>query len=214
MSGPQCASVTGRAADRSGFGWRRSQPCTIKGPHAASAWSRSIRPSSGSAVPFEHDPKPAHLLSLGNALRRQGRLEEAFRLLNRAVEIDIESAAAWKALAGLLADLNRHHEAVLSFQHVLKLDPRDADAAYQAGFLLLQSGKRGGRACAPRPIRSIAARSCADRADARAGAANPRPRRRGPRRDAPRACARSRRCRDRATTWVCSCASWAGRKRR
>jgi tetratricopeptide (TPR) repeat protein len=89
----------------------------------------------------EQGPKPAHLLSLGKALRRQGRLEEAFRLLDRAVEIDIESAEAWKALAGLLADLNRHNEAALSFQHVLKLDPRDADAAYQAGFLLLLSGK-------------------------------------------------------------------------
>jgi tetratricopeptide (TPR) repeat protein len=89
----------------------------------------------------EQDENPAHPLSLGNALRRQGRLEEAFKLLDRAVEIDIESAEAWKALAGLLADLNRHDEAALSFQHVLKLDPRDADAAYQAGFLLLLSGK-------------------------------------------------------------------------
>ena len=42
---------------------------------------------------------------------------------------------------GLLADLNRHNEATLSFQHVLKLDPGDGDAAYQAGLLLFQSGK-------------------------------------------------------------------------
>ena len=89
----------------------------------------------------QREEKPAYLLSLGNTLRRQGRLEEAFRPLDRAVETDIESAEAWKALAGLLADLNRHNEATLSFQHVLKLDPCDADAAYQAGFLLLQSGK-------------------------------------------------------------------------
>ena len=89
----------------------------------------------------QREEKPAYLLSLGNTLRRQGRLEEAFRPLDRAVEIDIESAEAWKALAGLLADLNRHNEATLSFQHVLKLDPGDGDAAYQAGLLLLQSGK-------------------------------------------------------------------------
>ena len=89
----------------------------------------------------ERDPKPAYLLSLGNTLRRQGRLEESFKALDRAVEINIESAEAWKALAGLLAELNRHNEAALSFQHVLKLDPRDADAAYQAGFLLFLSGK-------------------------------------------------------------------------
>jgi tetratricopeptide (TPR) repeat protein len=99
--------------------------------HAIEWFSRAV----------QHDQRPAYLLSLGNTLRRQGRLEEAFRPLDRAVEIDIESAEAWKALARLLADLNRHHEATLSFQHVLKLDPRDGDAACQAGLLLLQSGK-------------------------------------------------------------------------
>src|SRR6185437_8755170 len=88
------------------------------------------------------DQKPAYLLSLGHTLRRQGRLEEAFRALDKAVEIDIESPAAWKALAQLLARLDRRDEAALSFQHVLKLDPEDADAAYQAGFLLLRSGKQ------------------------------------------------------------------------
>jgi tetratricopeptide (TPR) repeat protein/ADP-heptose:LPS heptosyltransferase len=104
---------------------------TEQADHAIEWFSRAV----------QRDPKPAYLLSLGNALRRQGRLEEAFRPLDRAVEIDIESAEAWKALAGLLADLKRHNEATLSFQHVLKLDPRDGDAAYQAGLLLFQSGK-------------------------------------------------------------------------
>ena len=104
---------------------------TEQADHAIEWFSRAV----------QRDPKPAYLLSLGNTLRRQGRLEEAFRPLDRAVEIDIESAEAWKALAGLLADLKRHNEAMLSFQHVLKLDPRDGDAAYQAGLLLFQSGK-------------------------------------------------------------------------
>ena len=134
-----CASVTGEqridpvsAGDAAALHNKGPMPLRVEQIDQAIEWfSRAV----------EQDPKPEHLLSLGNALRRQGRLEEAFRLLNRAVEIDIESAEAWKALAGLLGDLNRHHEAVLSFQHVLKLDPRDADAAYQAGFLLLQSGK-------------------------------------------------------------------------
>ena len=104
---------------------------TEQADHAIEWFSRAV----------QRDQKPAYLLSLGNTLRRQGRLEEAFRPLDRAVEIDIELAEAWKALAGLLADLKRHNEATLSFQHVLKLDPGDGDAAYQAGLLLLQSGK-------------------------------------------------------------------------
>lgn len=85
--------------------------------------------------------KSRELVSLGNELKGQGRHEEAFHTLNSAVELDVESASAWKPLAQLLADLGRFHEASLSFQHVLKLDPSDADAAYQAGLLLLRSGK-------------------------------------------------------------------------
>src|SRR6185437_14480937 len=85
--------------------------------------------------------KSRELVSLGIELKGQGRHEEAFHALNRAVELDVESASAWKPLAQLLADLGRLQEASLSFQHVLKLDPSDADAAYQAGLLLLRSEK-------------------------------------------------------------------------
>src|SRR6185312_7434534 len=89
----------------------------------------------------EHEAKPRYLVSLGEALKRQGRVEEAFKAFDRAVEIDIDSAETWRPLAQILADLNRHHEAALAFQHVLKLDPQDADAAYQAGFLVFRAGK-------------------------------------------------------------------------
>ena len=53
---------------------------TEQADHAIEWFSRAV----------QRDPKPAYLLSLGNTLRRQGRLEEAFRPLDRAVEIDIE----------------------------------------------------------------------------------------------------------------------------
>src|SRR5262249_47379783 len=71
--------------------------------HAIEWFSRAAR----------HAEKPAYLLSLGNTLRHQGRFEDAFRALDRAVEIDIDSPLAWKALAQLLADLNRREEATL-----------------------------------------------------------------------------------------------------
>jgi Tfp pilus assembly protein PilF/ADP-heptose:LPS heptosyltransferase len=83
----------------------------------------------------------AELLDRGHALKAEGRIEESFNAFNKAVELDIDSAAAWKALAEILADLNRHHEAGLSFQHVLKLDPADADAAYRAGLSLFKCGR-------------------------------------------------------------------------
>ncbi|HTC99624.1 MAG TPA: tetratricopeptide repeat protein [Bradyrhizobium sp.] len=84
----------------------------------------------------------ADCLGRGHALKREGRIEEAFQAFNRAVELDVDSAEAWKSLAQILADLNRHHEAALSFQHVLKLDPSDADAAYRAGLSLFKTGKK------------------------------------------------------------------------
>jgi tetratricopeptide (TPR) repeat protein len=43
----------------------------------------------------QHDQTPAYLLSLGNILKREGRLEDAFRALDKAVEIDVESPVAW-----------------------------------------------------------------------------------------------------------------------
>jgi tetratricopeptide (TPR) repeat protein len=90
---------------------------------------------------IRRDPKPQYVLSLGHALKQQGRVEEALKAFDKAVELDVESPVAWKALAQTLSALNRHHEAALAFQHVFKLDPRDADAAYQAGFLFFRAGK-------------------------------------------------------------------------
>src|ERR1700761_5119255 len=108
---------------------RRESRVTGQNPEAAS--------DNGSSTTAES----RELVRLGNALKRSGRTEDAFRALDKAVEIDVDSAEPWKALAQLLADMNRLNEAALSFQHVLKLDPSDADAAHQAGLLLLLSGK-------------------------------------------------------------------------
>jgi tetratricopeptide (TPR) repeat protein len=90
---------------------------------------------------IRQEPKPQFLVDLGHALRKQGRLEEASKTFDKAVELDAASAQAWKGLAHVLADLKRWNEAILAFQHVLKLDPQNADAAYQSGTLLLQSGR-------------------------------------------------------------------------
>jgi tetratricopeptide (TPR) repeat protein len=90
---------------------------------------------------IEREEKSRFLLGLGHALKRLGRLEEAFKAFDRAVELDIDSAEAWKPLAQMLADINRRDEATLAFQHVLKLDPQDADAAHQAGFLTYHAGE-------------------------------------------------------------------------
>src|SRR5579859_3988152 len=99
--------------------------------HAIEWFTRAIR----------QDPKPGYLIGLGAGLKRQGRLEEAFKTIEQAVRLDTDSPDAWKALGQCLADLKRYAEAALAFREALARDPCDADAAYQAGFLFLQTGR-------------------------------------------------------------------------
>ena len=99
--------------------------------HAIAWLSRAIR----------RDPKPAYLASLGSALQRQGRLEDALKAYDKAVQIRPDDANLWRDLGNVLFDLKRPDDALLSFQHVLTLDPEHWDAAYRCGYLLNQLGR-------------------------------------------------------------------------
>ncbi len=99
--------------------------------HAIAWLSRAIR----------QDPKPAYLASLGSALHRQGRLEDALKAYDKAVQLKPDDANLWRDLGNLLFDLKRPDDALLSFQHVLTLDPKHWDAAYRCGYLLNQLGR-------------------------------------------------------------------------
>ncbi|MBV9563031.1 MAG: tetratricopeptide repeat protein [Bradyrhizobium sp.] len=86
-------------------------------------------------------PKPEYLVTLGTVLRQQGRLEEALKAFDKAVQLKPDAVFLWMALGNVLVDLNRADQAILAFQHVLKLDGQHRDAAYNAGSLLCQSGR-------------------------------------------------------------------------
>src|ERR1700722_446001 len=90
---------------------------------------------------IRQDPQPQFLQSLGTALQGQGRLEEALKVFDKAVQLKPDAAELWKCLGNVLADLNHQDQAILSFQHALKLDPQDRDAAYNGGTLLLRAGR-------------------------------------------------------------------------
>lgn len=81
-------------------------------------------------------PKAEYLASLGTTLQQQGRLEEALKTLDKAVQLKPDDAGLWINLGTVLADLGRPTDALLTFQHALQLDPRHWDAAYRCGFLL------------------------------------------------------------------------------
>jgi tetratricopeptide (TPR) repeat protein len=87
------------------------------------------------------DSKPEYFLSLGTALRHQGRHEEALTAFEKAVQLKPENAALWKELGDVLLELKRPADALLRFQHVLALTPRHWDAAHKCGMILLESGR-------------------------------------------------------------------------
>jgi tetratricopeptide (TPR) repeat protein len=84
-------------------------------------------------------PKPEYLVSLANVLQRQGRHEEAFKSIEKAIELKPDDAELWVGLGKTLMDLKRSADALLSFQHALRLNPRHRDAACQSGILFYQS---------------------------------------------------------------------------
>jgi tetratricopeptide (TPR) repeat protein len=87
------------------------------------------------------DPKPQYLFTLGSVLRQQKQFEEALEAFEQAARLKPEAIALWSAVANVMVDLNRTDRAAAAFAHVLKLNPRDRDAAYNAGSLLQRSGR-------------------------------------------------------------------------
>ena len=87
------------------------------------------------------EPKPDYIASLATTLLKQGRREEALKAFDKAVQLKPDDAALWKQMGDALLELQRYDHALLSFQHVLKLDPRHQDAAYKSGVLLNDVGR-------------------------------------------------------------------------
>jgi tetratricopeptide (TPR) repeat protein len=90
---------------------------------------------------IRQDPKPEYLSSLGTALQRLGRREEALKVIDKAVQLEPKDAGLWKGLGDVLVQLARPADALLSFQHALKLKPDHWEAANQCGILLYQLGR-------------------------------------------------------------------------
>jgi tetratricopeptide (TPR) repeat protein len=85
---------------------------------------------------IDRQPKVEYVSSLGTALRRLGRLEEASKAFDKAVELKPDDVQGWNNLADVLFELQRTDIALLTYRHVLKLNPRDGNAALRCGFIL------------------------------------------------------------------------------
>jgi tetratricopeptide (TPR) repeat protein len=87
---------------------------------------------------IRQDPQPVYLSSLGMALQRQGRHEEALKTFDKAVQLKPDDAELWINLGNVLVELDRPSEAVLGFQHALKLNPSRWEAANKSGHLFFR----------------------------------------------------------------------------
>jgi len=85
------------------------------------------------------DPNTDYLAGLGTALEQQGLHEEALKAFDQAVQIRPDDAELWIRLANILVLLQRTDQAILSYQHALKLSPRYWYAVYNCAALLLRS---------------------------------------------------------------------------
>ena len=94
--------------------------------HAVEWASRAIR----------RDPKPAYLTTLGIALSRLRRYDDALKAFDKAVQLKPDDPEPWWHMGNVLIGAGRLTEALLCLEHTLKLDPRHCEAAYQAGHIL------------------------------------------------------------------------------
>jgi len=99
--------------------------------HAVEWLARAIR----------QDPKPEYLQSLGRALQRQDRHEDALKVLDRAIQLKPDSAELWREVGCVLAALGRADHALQSFDNALEFDARDWEAADRRASLLFGTGR-------------------------------------------------------------------------
>jgi tetratricopeptide (TPR) repeat protein len=90
---------------------------------------------------IEQNPRAEYLSSLGTALQRQGRHDEARQAMDKAVQLRPDDAGLWANFGLVLEEMQRPSDALLCFQHALQLDPNHLAAAIRSAILLQRSGK-------------------------------------------------------------------------
>ncbi|HEX9057183.1 MAG TPA: toll/interleukin-1 receptor domain-containing protein [Ktedonobacterales bacterium] len=80
----------------------------------------------------------------GQALRTQGRVEEALVAYDQALALDPAAALAWYGKGNVLRDMMRYDEASVAYDRAVTLDPLSVSAWYGKGLVLAALGERRG----------------------------------------------------------------------
>lgn len=105
------------------------------------AAGRADRAIDWASRAIRKDPQPAYLATLGNALASAGRLDEALRVFDKAIQLKPDDAELWRRIGDTLVQARRSSDALLCFRRAVELDPTDADAAYKIGHILHGAGE-------------------------------------------------------------------------
>ena len=114
---------------------------------AAGTWARNVRwgdPALLYADEAGAGPGAARgLLSAGAAYRARGRLDDAERVLRRAISLAPRDPGAYVNLGNVALDRGRPAEAEAWYREALARDRRMPDVWYNLGILLTRQGKPG-----------------------------------------------------------------------
>jgi superkiller protein 3 len=80
--------------------------------------------------------------NLGNALKDQGKLDEAIACYRQAIKLDPKHAKAHSNLGAALANQGKQDEAIACYRQAIKLDPKLAMAHNNLGLALAKQGKQ------------------------------------------------------------------------
>lgn len=103
------------------------------------------------------EPDPGLLKSLGVALGRLGRMGEATRYLEQAVEVGPETGDAHYNLGVALMREGRIEDAITHYRRAIVLDPNDAEARRNLELALTVQGKPAGPVPEPLPAHETGA---------------------------------------------------------
>ena len=128
-----CEQALALAADDAETLYLTGMACFSSGSYDTSVewFSRAIRQT----------PKPVYLANLATALAKEGRIDQALQVGDKAVQLAPNDATLWAHLGNLLLDAARNTDALLCFRHAIELDEHQWEAAYKAGHLLHGLGK-------------------------------------------------------------------------
>jgi serine/threonine-protein kinase len=91
---------------------------------------------------LELDPKNAQIyMNLGNALRHQGRVDEAIAEYHKAIKLDPKLDLVHDRLGYALFEKGRLEESIAEYKEAIKLNPKFAAGHYNLGAVLEAQGK-------------------------------------------------------------------------